>query len=294
MPEIEAVKIETPLANKDLKVRYAKQRPVPPNAPRLHFIASFVGMRGTGKTTAAINMLKAYFGANSFDKLYLISGSATTEPKYKLLPPAVMSMETYTDAGFNDMVSHIKKDLLEYEEYERDLKVWDLFERSYIHGDKTEDDMDLNMYLTLDRLGFRKPETRFKHGAPSSVILVDDMAGSKLYRSDSKGPVSSFAFKHRHLLSSMVFVNQSFTSAGVPRSVRANVSFLVLFRTKDRRASKQIAEESAGHTSPEDFLALWEFATKDSPHDFLAVDNDEPDDSKRYRKNFDSFLILKK
>eukprot|EP00899_Mesostigma_viride_P005072 jgi/Mesvir1/14566/Mv26243-RA.1 len=251
-------------------------------------------MRGTGKTTSAINMLKAYFDAHSFDKLYLISGSATTEPKYKLLPTPAMSMETYTDSDFNVMVADIKKDLTGYEEYQRDMAVWEKFKKDFLDGDKSEDDMDLNMYLTLDRLQFKEPETRFRYGPPSSVILIDDMAGSKLYRSDSKGPVSSFAFKHRHLLTSMVFVNQSFTSAGVPRSVRANVSFLVLFRTKDRRASRQIAEESAGHTSPEDFLELWEFATKDSPHDFLAVDNDEPSDERRYRKNFDTYLVLKK
>eukprot|EP00899_Mesostigma_viride_P015949 jgi/Mesvir1/24355/Mv11030-RA.1 len=96
MAVIEERRIQS-LENRDIKQRYAPQRPAPQNMPSLHFIANFCGARRSGKTTAAVNMAKTYFTNNSFDKLYLISGSAHTEPKYKELPEPVMEMEVYSN-----------------------------------------------------------------------------------------------------------------------------------------------------------------------------------------------------
>eukprot|EP00899_Mesostigma_viride_P000474 jgi/Mesvir1/10427/Mv12691-RA.1 len=42
------------------------------------------------------------------------------------------------------------------------MAVWEKFKKDYLEGGKTEDDMDLNMYLTLDRLQFKEPQTRFR------------------------------------------------------------------------------------------------------------------------------------
>eukprot|EP00975_Prorocentrum_lima_P058268 12230021-Prorocentrum_lima.AAC.1 len=153
--------------------------------------------------------------------------------------------------------------------------------------------MDLSMYLRLDAMNWDEPATRFEHGPPSSLILIDDMQGSALYQSSSKNAVAAFAFKHRHFLTSMIFLTQAYTSGGVPRAVRANISFLALFRTKDHRAARQIAEESAGAVAPDEFLALWDHAVKDDPHDFFAVDFDQRDPKKMFRRNFNTFLSIK-
>lgn len=281
--------IDTPLHNNAIKIPTDERR-VPLNVPRLHFICSIVGTRGTGKTTVAVNLTKTYFEHHSMDKLYLISPTANQEKKFKILPTPRIVYEEYTDSNFKSIVDDIVKDLQEYEEYKRNLEIWNEFQNDYVHGVRTENDMPLGMFLALEHMGWERPTTPWKYGPPVSLIIMDDCAGTRLYRPDGRGVVNNFAFRHRHYLTNLIFISQTHTGGGVPRAVRANVSFLILFRCKDIKIQKLVAEECSGSVKPEVFIRLWNHATEVNQHDFFAIDFDEPDDKKRFRKNFDILL----
>jgi len=58
---------------------------------------------------------------------------------------------------------------------------------------------------------------------------------------------------------------------------------MMLFPCKSEKMIKEFAETMNSHYSPEEFMKLFEYATKDKPYDFLYIDAAEP---KGFRKNF--------
>ena len=58
---------------------------------------------------------------------------------------------------------------------------------------------------------------------------------------------------------------------------------MMLFPCKSEKMIKEFADTCNNRYNPEEFLKLFEYATKDKPYDFLYIDCRE---SKGFRKNF--------
>jgi hypothetical protein len=122
-------------------------------------------------------------------------------------------------------------------------------------------------------------------------MIFDDCVGRRdLYRSDSKGTVAQFTIKHRHHHTSIWFMSQIFSNA-VPKQIRSNLSFVVLFAQKNESIRKQACLEFSSHVSADDFAAMWAAATSD-PHGFFFVDFESPPEI-RYRIGFDRAFVPK-
>ena len=287
---IESVKLKEPhLANKDLKVVQSKPVPVPFGMPNLHFLQAIVGGRGQGKTTMLINEILAYNKAKCFEKIYMFSPTLFNDPKYSLIESSegcnVKTFTSYSDDLFKDVLSEIKSDIDVYKEYERKKKIWDRFTKAKkIEIIEDEDLMELYLW------DFQEPVEPFRK-FPCSLLVFDDLAGNKeLYRGDSKGVFNAFVILHRHLACSCIFLSQIYHNA-VPRQIRVNISWWVLFKNRNKDLRKQIATELSGPIDPEVFKELWDMACKEN-HDFFMVDYDAKDGRFQYRRNFDELLLL--
>lgn len=278
-----------PIRIDDLDVKYDKDRPVPAHFPRLHFIGLICGSRGSGKTTAMLKFVQAYMTAHSFDKLYILSPTYDSDPKYKLferMPVDLHKYDHYSKQLMCDIIAEIKGDLEAYKEYLRQKKLYQKWLKDRTDDVRTLDDRQV---FELDAMEYQPPTTPWKRGPPTSLLIFDDLVGSDLYRSDCRGAQNTFFTQHRHFKTSVLFLTQVYRS-GVPRQLRPNLSLLLLFANKNASMMKEIAEEYASYISVERFMEAWRQATEE-PHGFLYCDFEAPK-GERLRKNFEEAFVL--
>jgi hypothetical protein len=191
----------------------------------------------------------------------------------------------FSVAEFKEVLYQIEENNQSYEDHQEHKKLWNKFLH---HKDplKLKDEE----VMKLDKLGWQPPDpTLFTMGRPTNLMIFDDCVENKeLYRSDSKGVVAQFTIKHRHHHTSIWFMSQIFSSA-VPKQIRSNLSFVVLFAQKNDSIRKQASLEFSSHVSAEDFAGMWAVATVD-PHGFFLVDFEAPKEL-RYRAGFDRAFV---
>jgi hypothetical protein len=269
-------------------------RKTPKGFPPLHLLNATIGARGTGKTSAVLKMLKAYVDCHSYDRLYWWSPTAKREQKFRDFQSycekkgvEIVVFDTFSNQDLADTIEHLRAEIDRYKEYLTKLEIWNKFVRV-----KTVDAMTLDELMELDQMGWQKPTTEYKYGWPSHAAVFDDCGGqSQVYRADCKGIVASTALLHRHVGLSMFFLIQ-IVANGVPRGIRSNISCWQLFPCRSKKLQAAVAEELAFKVSPETLMAVWDFATKDNPHDFLFADYDSPVPD--FRRNFTHRIILDK
>lgn len=278
----------------DLDPKYRKDRPVPKHMARANFLGMCVGSRNSGKTYASVQLIKMYDAAKSFDHLYLWAPCFEKDPVYSLLDDGkqfykLKTFGNFAINDFNETIKEVQAINKSYDMYEADLKVWKKFCRMRDPRRLTDDEV-----MALERMGWREPQTDYKEGAPTHLLVFDDCVGSKeLYRTDSKGPVASWVIKHRHDRCGVLFISQIFNNA-VPKQIRSNLSMVMLFAQKNENIRKSASLEFSSFVSAEDFARMWEEATLEKFH-FLYADFDskcKPDE--RFRVCFDRAIVAPK
>ena len=82
---IKTQKIQS-IGNETIKDGSDDKRTIPPGLFKPHMTWLISGKTGSGKSTALIRMLKAYCDSGVFQKVILISPTASFDAKYKMLP----------------------------------------------------------------------------------------------------------------------------------------------------------------------------------------------------------------
>ena len=285
------------LQNKVIKLVQAPPRKVPENLPTLHFLNLICGMRGSGKTNTMVGLVQKYDKTKSFDFIYIWSPTCRREPKYQHLIDTlkyskVDLREDFTIDDFVQVRSDIELRIEKYKKYERDVKIWKRFCQ---YKGKWEDFDNDELLTVFDEFNYQKPETEFKNGCPTTLLIFDDLQNNKdLFGTLGKAAriMNNFTVTHRHFLTSIIWSCQAFKGGGVPKSIRQNISWLILFSNKSPEIRKEIAKEVCAIVSPDEFIECWTHATRQSRHDYLYLDLEAPDGF-QIRKNLDILLTLK-
>ena len=163
-----------------LNVVEHERREPPPTLPRPPFMAGLFGSRGSGKTTAMLNLLRLYDTVECFDRIYIFSPTHAKDPKFEAFvnskPYAqIQFFERYTDVQFDQITRDMEKELQDYEQFKTALKAYEKFCKG-----KKIDDMNPDELLALYAYDFNDPSalSRFKRGRPCYNIVFDDMASS--------------------------------------------------------------------------------------------------------------------
>lgn len=281
------------LENKDYKVVQAQPRYTPPDFfVKKHFLGAIIGQRGSGKTNAMLSLVFHCDKFKFFDKVYLFSPTSYNDPKYTLLETnatyyTIKKYHTYTDEYFGEVVDEIKSDIDEFKEWEKAHKLFKKFMKKGSSKMSTEE-LTVISRMMIDEETIEEPHCRFKQ-MPTSLILLDDLVGNtELYKSSPKGVFYNFAILHRHLLTSILFITQTWSQA-VPKQIRANLSLLLLFDLKPE-IKKVVADEMASNMREDEFIKLWETACV-QPYDFFLMNFDFPK-KLRFRQNFDTIFSI--
>ena len=240
------------------------------------------GKTGSGKSTALIQMLKAYCDAGVFQKVVLVSPTAAFDPKYKTLPLSA-AHEDYSDELLADIMEEQKQDMEEYEQNELDLKLYDKFMRK---RRLTKAEL-LRLYTMLNPMTeeFEKPVQTYDK-LPFTAVILDDLGGTPAFRNGNNF-LNSIVCKSRHYNTNFfVCVQHPYQC---PRALRSQCSHTMLFQSKDKKLIEELAKENCSHLTPEEFIELFQHATQ-QPHDFMLCDFKKNE----VRKNFDQALKITK
>jgi hypothetical protein len=284
----------TGLDNDDLKVTQAAARQVPEDFfVKKPFLGLICGQRGSGKTSALVNLIKHCDRYRVHDKIYLFCPTIHNDPKYSLLDDpnshyVIKKFDSYSDALFEEVADEIRRDIQEYKDDQELVKAYKRFLRVGPHK-LTPADLALIEPL-LDANGdIQEPEPRFER-PPTSICIFDDCVGNtELYKTQARGPFYQFSILHRHLLTSILFVTQTYAGA-VPKQIRANLSLMLLFRLKPS-IQETVADELFSSERNDLIVRMWDQACQE-PFEFFLVNLDEPDKTKRYRRNCNEIFVV--
>jgi hypothetical protein len=122
-------------------------------------------------------------------------------------------------------------------------------------------------------------------------VVLDDLIGSEAFKLSRKSPVVSWLLRNRHCATNFFIMAQNLRS--VQKAIRLNCSLYVVFRYGNRKViTENLYEEVSGWLTLEQFEAVYDYATSESPHDALVIDTSGGLPENRLRKNFDQRIML--
>lgn len=138
------------------------------------------------------------------------------------------------------------------------------------------------------------PPPKLRH--PTPLLFIDDCSHSPIYAPSRSNPLVNLTLRHRHLGGqgfglSIQFAVQTFKS-GVPKALRQNTMQFLIFKTADQDTIIDIYQEVGAFCKKEEFIHVYESAVQEK-HDFLLIDLNAKDESRIFRKNWDTFLIIR-
>jgi hypothetical protein len=274
--------------NGPVKCKKIRQPYHPPELFTLHALMGFIGMRGSGKTHAMVNLTKKYLEEGSFNRIFIISPTYHSNPIFHVLK--AKDEDVYTDPqtsqhALNDILRKTAVDAKEYDDFETYLNAYKKF--------RDRKELTTAEHTLLQNQNFKKP---VHIPVPRPCLLIDDMSHSDIYSTSRHNPFINLCLRHRHVNNgkgiTIMMAAQTFLT-GLPKALRQNVTQLFIWPTKDETQLMAIYHEVANLVDKENFMTLYEKATR-TPHSFLTIDNNAPHPSLQFRKNFNVFLIPSK
>ena len=272
------------LKNEKVKSIHLPAPDVPDGLFKLHTLAAFIGSRGSGKTNACVLLTQRYIDEGIFNRIFIISPTYESNPQFETLKPdprdVYQSIEGAVD-DLNDILAKVKQDV---EDHEKRVAYKEAYTR-WRRGNATMRDMKL-----LEANDFKPPPDIPK---PCPVLIIDDMSHSPLYQPSQKNGFINLCLRHRHLhrVGISIFMLVQNYKTGIPKCLRQNVQQYFIWSTHDMSQLESMYEEFANICTLDQFLAVFREATKEK-HDFLSIDLNAKDESQRFRKNFDTALVI--
>jgi superfamily I DNA/RNA helicase len=114
------------------------------------------------------------------------------------------------------------------------------------------------------------------------LIIIDDLMMEK-----NQEKVCQYFMMCRKRNVTIMYLAQSFFK--IPIIVRQNSNYAVILKAGNKRSLNLMLSEYVVGIDKEQFLKMYEYATKDK-FNFLLINCDENDPTKRYRHNFTDYL----
>jgi hypothetical protein len=270
---------------------------------QLHAVILACAKRGGSKTTALSNLLRMMKDNNALDRLIIVSPTYHNNKHYFEGLPIdeendIIEPEVNTAQDLMDMLE-LEGEM--YDEYIDKMKRYNELMKLLKDSRKNIDEIDDELLLEFDSM--EKPTYKYmrngKAHKPTIAIFFDDCQGSDLFKPKSK--ISNMVIKHRHsgktqdgsIGCTLLFACQNYTSSsmGLPKSIRGNLTHMLLMKNKNMNELKLIAQECSGEVDEEQFFKLYDKALQEK-YDFLFIDfAKKKEHPSMFRRNFNEWLI---
>jgi len=271
-----------------------------PYLPKLYTCAMFIGSKGSGKTYSLVSLLRHYEKSSILDKkgrkhqmrtiLFAPTGMSDFNKIYTTLETLDQEKDIileYSDEKLLEVLDNIKNEEEEIKEYYKYMKAYNKF--------KSNEKLKDKHLLILDKHDFKDPFIDLKITKPKytqyrvNFLIFDDLISHQsAFKKNSK--ICNLTIKCRHHHCSMLFTTQY--PKAIPPVIRTNTDLWILFKFASKeRIIEQIYNEVSSLLTIENFEALYEYATKDSKHDALILDNhNKVNKDLMFRRNWNTVL----
>lgn len=128
------------------------------------------------------------------------------------------------------------------------------------------------------------PDTEDLDSSIKNIVIFDDVM-----LENQKNAAKLFS-KGRHKGADVIYLTQKYTQ--IPKVIRDNANFLILFNGIDRHGLRTIFQTWCGDININEFFDFFRKAAED-PYSFAVIDLTSATKNGRYRKQFDEFYVPK-
>lgn len=262
--------------------------------PRHEFSLGLIAPKGSGKTTVLVNLMMFY--KNYFHTILVFSPTVASDEKWDFIKeqdiladntPLKEWLKKAEEENPNSVVSPPKPAaLIEGMDLEplRDRKI----PEDCFFSDYDEETLKNVMDEQMAIVKILKDHGKSKHLANRILIIFDDLVGSKLFSGKRNNPFKMLNTNHRHYSASILMCSQAYKE--LPKTVRTNLSCLVIFEIPSEKEVEVIYEENSLYMKRNDWQEAYQYAVGDD-HSFMFINYQKP---KRLRmmKNFTEVLFV--
>lgn len=285
--------------------------PTSEDFPKLHTLMVASGKRGGGKSVAVANFIREARDRGYFDRVWLVSPTYHSNKQIWDICYINASEKNTVEKEFPDLIepdSGAIKHVINLVESER--KEWDEFlvkkkryEEFIRYALENASNLErapwdvLRRYAEYNFFVDGPPKWKYaKEQPPRLAVIIDDCLGTQIFSSPTEGLVN-LCIKHRHvgkgLGISMFILTQAYSSlGGLPRPIRENCTMLLLFEQTDvMMRKKEFSEIGTRGLTEEKFYQMLDECTSE-PYGFLTIDFNPKTESRRFSKNFHTYIQL--
>lgn len=297
---------------KEVPVELGARHPETPSEilPNHEFSMALIAPKGSGKTTLLCNLLNFYKGF--FHTIIIFSPTWKNDDKWKWVKKQKLLVENKALKKFLKKMAEKDREkdqiigpppkttrsniqLAGHQVVQKPRKLED----DELFDPKIPDDCFISEYshsILEDILAQQQAmvdllesEGLSKHVANRILLLFDDLVGSETYSAAQKNPFKKLATIHRHLSCSILEVSQAYKE--IQKTVRTNVTCLILFKIYNKKELEVIKQEYPMGMPEEQWDSVYDYCVK-GEYNFLFFDIQKPDGMK-VMKNFEEFLYFK-
>jgi hypothetical protein len=250
----------------------------PSLVPKPSFLMYLCASRGSGKSTTLLNLLlNKDLLAGRFNQIYYISPTSALDSKIQVLKttPGIVKVNKPLIKKLKDK-GHIKilDSNIEDKEYLTSIP-----ESNFI------EEVDISLLKELISEQKKIIQLYDKNIADNILLIYDDCASEKKFWNSQQ--VQKLIFNSRHFKISMLITSQNYKS--LPKSLRLNMSQVVLFSTSNEVEIKAIYDENSSSLGFKEWLKLYREIT-DKPFNCLVV-NYQNKKEYRLQSAFENFIL---
>jgi hypothetical protein len=249
--------------------------PVPDGAPALPAVVGVIGARGQGKSHVTAQLIKSFVDHGSIDRVFIISPTYHTNSH----------LWAWTGASPHDCFTAIHQAEDALKEIVRRIQAQKAQWSTRQEYEEAVEAHRSRRTLTMKQRSFLENTPPPKVDLPRPAVILDDLSHSKVMNSKY---LINLTLRSRHVAHnpqiglSMFFLVQSL-KAGIPRTLRSNVSAWLVFGTKDQSIVDDLHSELSGKIGKQEFTSLFHSATE-APHSYLVVDLTTRDPTRVFRQ----------
>jgi len=293
---------------KELKVKPIKvpagykHPPAPhPALPNHEFTMGLIAPKGAGKTTVICNLLEFYKGY--FHTILVFSPTIQSDEKWdvikkqKLVTRNVVLQKwlkemrdkknrhpnpvVHTDEGIADDLDNL---IIDPQDFDGMIP-----EEHFFDGYDDESFREI-MEEQMEMIKLLKKHGKPKFWANRILIIFDDLVGSALFSGTRGSYFKGVNTRHRHYSASFIMVSQGYKE--IPKTIRTNLTCLIIFEIGNEKELEAIYEEWPMFLKKNEWMDLYEYAVKE-PYAFMYFNSQKEKKNMRIMRNFDQYLFLK-
>lgn len=119
----------------------------------------------------------------------------------------------------------------------------------------------------------------------NSLVVLDDLCLEK-----DQSPIEDFYIRARKVGCSIVYLSQSWFK--IPPVIRQNLTHIILKKIGSRRIVKAILADYSLGVSVDGLMEIYKFALTGPKEDFFMIDLEEPDENRKFRRNYDVIELV--